>query len=65
MLDLAQIISTIQRGFMIGRCSFYNTRQLLNILMTPITDIPNIVLSLDTEKAFDRVEILLQSNGKM
>lgn len=43
MQDLAQIISTNQKEFMIGRRSFYNTRKLLNILITPITYIPDVI----------------------
>ncbi len=53
---LPQIISADQTGFMIGRHSFYNTRKLINILNTPNSDVPEVVLTLDAEKAFDRVE---------
>lgn len=53
---LPHIISLDQTGFMIGRQSFHNTRRLLNIIHTPGTPSPEIIVSLDAEKAFDRVE---------
>lgn len=53
---LPGIISLDQTGFMLGRQSFHNTRRLLNILNMPSSSIPEVVVSLDAEKAFDRVE---------
>ena len=53
---LPGIISVDQTGFMLGRHSFHNTRRLLNILTMPSSSTPEIVVSLDTEKVFDRVE---------
>ena len=53
---LPGIISTDQTGFMLGRHSFHNTRRLINILTMPSSSTPEIVVSLDAEKAFDRVE---------
>jgi len=51
------IISLDQTGFMKGRYSFSNIRRLLNILLSPASDeTPEVVVSLDAEKAFDRVE---------
>ena len=41
---------------MLGRHSFHNTRRLLNILNMPSSSAPEVVVSLDAEKAFDRVE---------
>lgn len=41
---------------MLGRQSFHNTRRLLDIVHSSNNDIPEIVVSLDAEKAFDRVE---------
>lgn len=51
------IISEDQTGFIGGRHSFSNVRRLLGIIHTPSspTD-PEVVISLDAEKAFDRVE---------
>lgn len=54
---LPSIVATDQTGFIKGRHSFFNIRRLLNILYGPTSsDIPEILLSLDAEKAFDRVE---------
>lgn len=53
---LPQIISSDQTGFMLGRHSFHNTRRLFNILNMPSSSTPEVVVSLDAEKAFDRVE---------
>ncbi len=56
---IPSIISTDQTGFMKNRYSFFNIRRLLNILYCPTPpdhgDI-EVILSLDAEKAFDRVE---------
>ncbi len=54
---LVSIISANQTGFIKGRHIFSNIRCLLNVLYTPPSqDTPEIVVSLDAEKAFDRVE---------
>lgn len=54
---LLNIISANQTGFLKGRHIFSNIRCLLNVLYTPPSqDVPEIVVSLDAEKAFDRVE---------
>ena len=53
---LLRIISSDQTGFMLGRHSFHNTRRLLNILNMPSSRAPEVVVLLDAEKAFDRVE---------
>lgn len=54
---LPSIISTDQTGFMKNRYSFFNIRRHLNILYSPSPpDIPEVLLSVDAEKAFDRVE---------
>lgn len=50
------LINSDQTGFIPGRQSFSNTRRLFNILFSSTTNSPEIVLSLDAEKAFDRVE---------
>lgn len=54
---MPSIISEDQTGFMGGRHSFSNVRRLLGVILTQSspTD-PEMVLSLDAEKAFDRVE---------
>lgn len=54
---LPLIISQDQTGFIRGRHSFSNVRRLLGVIHTPSspTD-PEVVISLDAEKAFDRVE---------
>lgn len=50
------IISLDQAGFMLARYSIHNTRRLLNILNMPSSTTPEVVVSLDAEKAFDQVE---------
>lgn len=53
---LPSIISQDQTGFMLGRHSYHNTRRLLNIIHSASSATPEIVVALDAEKAFDRVE---------
>lgn len=54
---LPSVISPDQTGFIKNRYSFFNIRRLLNILYSPSPPgTPEVVLSLDAEKAFDRVE---------
>lgn len=51
------IISTEQTGFLKGRQSFTNIRRLLNVIHSPASRVtPEVVVSLDAEKEFDRVE---------
>lgn len=50
------MISPDQTSFITGRHSSSNTCRLLNILFSPPTDSPKLVLSPDAEKAFNRVE---------
>lgn len=56
---LPKIISEDQTGFIRDRHSFSNIRRLINIAYTksPV-HLPEAVISLDAEKAFDRVEFL-------
>ncbi len=54
---LPSIISTDQTGFIKNRFSFFNVRRLFNILYHPMSSsMPEVLISLDAEKAFDRVE---------
>lgn len=53
---LPALIDPDQTGFISGRHSSSNSRLLLNILFSPSTDLPEMFLSLDAEKAFDCVE---------
>lgn len=53
---LPSLISHDQTDFTPGRHSFFNSRKLLNILFSPPSDSPEIIPSLDAEKAFNRVE---------
>ncbi len=53
---LPSLILLDQTGFTPGRHSFFNTRRLLNILFSRPSDLPEIIVSLDAEKSFDRVE---------
>ena len=53
---LPGIISSDQTGFILGWHSLHNTRRLLNILNMPSSSTPEVVVLLDAEKAFHRVE---------
>ena len=54
---IPKIIADDQTGFVPGRQSFYNVRRLFNVLYSSqSTQWPEAVLSVDTEKAFDRIE---------
>ena len=54
---MPDVISLDQTGFMTGQHSFSNVRCLLNVLYSPAsTAVAEMVISLDAEKAFDRVE---------
>ncbi len=55
---LPYVISLDQTGFIKDRLLFFNIRRLFDIIYSPVSD-PNrseILISLDAEKAFDRVE---------
>ena len=54
---LPSLISTDQTGFIKNRHSFFNIRRLFNIMYAPPSPTcSEAVVSLDAEKAFDRVE---------
>ena len=54
---LPVIISEEQNGFIKGRQLFFNVRTLLNVIFSGHSaSTPEVVISLDAEKAFDRVE---------
>ena len=54
---MPQVISMDQTGFMKDRHSFTNIRKLLNVVHSPASrETPEVVVSLDAEKAFDRIE---------
>ena len=54
---LPTIISEDQTVFVKNRHSCHNVRRLFDILYSPTTsDNPELVISMDAEKAFDRVE---------
>lgn len=54
---LPGLISTDQTGFVKGRHLFSNIRRPLSVLYGPSSNVaPEVVVSLDAEKAFDRVE---------
>ena len=53
---LHRIIHPDQTGFMKGRQSFGNLRRLYNILYSDPAPTPEVVVSLDAHKAFDRIE---------
>lgn len=51
------MISADQNGFIPGRHSFTNIRRLLNVIYSPASSaVPEVVIALDAEKAFDWVE---------
>ena len=51
------IISEDQTGFIKGRQSYSNIRRLLDVTLSPASpNSPELVISVDAEKAFDRVE---------
>ena len=54
---LPTIVGTDQTGFVKDRHSFHNVRRLFDIVYAPTpSDTPEVVISMDAEKAFDRVE---------
>ncbi len=54
---IPDIISQDQTGFIKGRHSFINIRKLLIVVHSPASESnPEVVISLDAEKAFDRIE---------
>lgn len=54
---LPSVISPDQTGFIKNRHSFFNIRCLFNVIYNPSpTNVSEAVVSLDAEKAFDRVE---------
>ena len=53
---MSSVISSDQTGFMLGRNPFFNTRRLLNIIFSHASNTPEVIVALDAEKAFDRVE---------
>jgi hypothetical protein len=50
---ISQIIATDQTGFILNRHSSSNFRRLFNIIYSPPSPTPEMVRSLDAEKAFD------------
>ncbi len=52
---MSSIISLDQTGFMSGRHSFFNTRRLFDIVFSPTSNTPEVIVVLDVEKAFDWV----------
>lgn len=54
---IPDIISQDQMGFIKGRHSFINIRKLLNVVYSSASESsPEVIISLDAEKAFDRVK---------
>ena len=53
---LHKIIHPDQTGFIKGRQSFGNLRRLYNIIYSNSAPTPEVVVSLDAHKAFDRIE---------
>ena len=53
---LQKIIHPDQTGFIRGRQSFGNLRRLYNIIYSDSGPTPEVVVSLDAHKAFDRIE---------
>lgn len=53
---LPGIVAEDQNGFVKRRQDFHNVKRVLNILYVQKEAVDTAVLSLDAEKAFDRVE---------
>lgn len=54
---LPSIISLDQTGFIRNRHSFFNLRRVFNVVYNPPSNaLPEALIALDAEKAFDRVE---------
>lgn len=53
---LPTIISNDQTGFIRGSNPFSNLRRLYNVMYTNTQDDQDVIISLDAEKAFDKVE---------
>uniref|UniRef100_A0A3B3HJQ5 Reverse transcriptase domain-containing protein n=1 Tax=Oryzias latipes TaxID=8090 RepID=A0A3B3HJQ5_ORYLA len=53
---LPSLVSNDQSGFVKDRRSFFSIRRLFNILYTPSVTESECLLSMDAEKAFDRIE---------
>uniref|UniRef100_A0A3P9C5G3 Reverse transcriptase domain-containing protein n=1 Tax=Maylandia zebra TaxID=106582 RepID=A0A3P9C5G3_9CICH len=54
---MCSIVHADQTGFIKGRNSYNNTRRLFNIIhFLNFHQIPGVVVSMDAEKAFDRIE---------
>ncbi len=53
---MPRLIIDDQNGFVQGRQAFHNICRLLNILYTKHNTRDHAILSLDAEKAFDRIE---------
>lgn len=54
---LTSIVNADQTGFIKGRSSYHNTRRLLNIIhYLNFTQTHGAIVSMDAEKAFNRIE---------